>query len=229
MTGSFPAGGRLHCAARDRTGQEKPRASKPSAAFCTSRPGGSSTATTSRTSSRAEWFVAGWRWCRNCAELLPNFSVHEGRCLPKPRSPPWRAIAFETVYDLFPRLAERRGAACRLATPRRRAGGISRWTAHDPKVVLLTNRPTSFAIVRAFVNAVKRSPPTPACHPAGGQPGWGWREFPHPRRPCCRRMSCGAVPTPRGPPAMRRNSPSLLHNLSPKHQPSFQREENLNL
>jgi len=92
-------------------------------------------------------------------ELFPNFSVHEtllaGSNAARGRTP----IPVETVYDLFPRLAERyKQLAGSLSGGEQQMLAIGRALVSNPKVMLLDEPSAGLAvgIVRAFVHAVKR-------------------------------------------------------------------------
>jgi branched-chain amino acid transport system ATP-binding protein len=97
--------------------------------------------------------VPQWR------ELFPNFSVEEtlvaGSNAARGRAP----IPAEAVYDLFPRLAERRRQiAGSLSGGEQQMLAIGRALVTNPKVMLLDEPSAGLAvgIVRAFVDAVKR-------------------------------------------------------------------------
>ena len=97
--------------------------------------------------------VPQWR------ELFPNFSVEEtllaGSNAARGRSP----IPAERIYDLFPRLAERRRQlAGSLSGGEQQMLAIGRALVTNPKVMLLDEPSAGLAvgIVRAFVDAVKR-------------------------------------------------------------------------
>jgi branched-chain amino acid transport system ATP-binding protein len=92
-------------------------------------------------------------------ELFPNFSVHEtllaGSHAARGRQP----IPFDVVYDLFPRLAERRSQlAGSLSGGEQQMLAIGRALVTNPKVMLLDEPSSGLAvgIVRAFVDAVRR-------------------------------------------------------------------------
>ena len=92
-------------------------------------------------------------------ELFPNFSVHETLLAGSHAARGRPAIAFETVYDLFPRLAERRKQlAGSLSGGEQQMLAIGRALVTNPKVMLLDEPSAGLAvgIVRAFVDAVKR-------------------------------------------------------------------------
>jgi branched-chain amino acid transport system ATP-binding protein len=92
-------------------------------------------------------------------ELFPNFSVHETLLAGSHAAHGRPAIAFETVYDLFPRLAERRNQlAGSLSGGEQQMLAIGRALVTNPKVMLLDEPSAGLAvgIVRAFVDAVKR-------------------------------------------------------------------------
>jgi branched-chain amino acid transport system ATP-binding protein len=97
--------------------------------------------------------VPQWR------ELFPNFSVEEtliaGGNAARGRAP----VPLETIYDLFPRLAERRRqVAGSLSGGEQQMLAIGRALVTNPKVMLLDEPSAGLAvgIVRAFVDAVKR-------------------------------------------------------------------------
>jgi branched-chain amino acid transport system ATP-binding protein len=97
--------------------------------------------------------VPQWR------ELFPSFSVEEtllaGSNAARGRPP----LPCETVYDLFPKLAERRRQlAGSLSGGEQQMLAIGRALVTNPKVILLDEPSAGLAvgIVRAFVEAVKR-------------------------------------------------------------------------
>ncbi len=97
--------------------------------------------------------VPQWR------ELFPNFSVEEtllaGSNAARGRPP----IPAEDVYELFPRLADRRRQlAGSLSGGEQQMLAIGRALVTNPKVMLLDEPSAGLAvgIVRAFVDAVKR-------------------------------------------------------------------------
>ena len=92
-------------------------------------------------------------------ELFPNFSVEEtllaGSHAARGRPP----IAADMVYELFPRLAERRRQfAGSLSGGEQQMLAIGRALVTNPKVMLLDEPSAGLAIgiVRAFVEAVRR-------------------------------------------------------------------------
>jgi branched-chain amino acid transport system ATP-binding protein len=92
-------------------------------------------------------------------ELFPNFSVHETLLAGSHAAHGRPAIPFDTVYDLFPRLAERRHQlAGSLSGGEQQMLAIGRALVTNPKVMLLDEPSSGLAvgIVRAFVEAVKR-------------------------------------------------------------------------
>jgi branched-chain amino acid transport system ATP-binding protein len=92
-------------------------------------------------------------------ELFPNFSVHETLLAGSHAARGRAAIPFDTVYDLFPRLAERRDQlAGSLSGGEQQMLAIGRALVTNPKVMLLDEPSAGLAvgIVRAFVEAVKR-------------------------------------------------------------------------
>jgi branched-chain amino acid transport system ATP-binding protein len=91
-------------------------------------------------------------------ELFPNFSVHETLLAGSHAAHRRPAIPFDTVYDLFPRLAERRHQlAGSLSGGEQQMLAIGRALVTNPKVMLLDEPSSGLAvgIVRAFVEAVK--------------------------------------------------------------------------
>jgi branched-chain amino acid transport system ATP-binding protein len=92
-------------------------------------------------------------------ELFPNFSVHETLLAGSHAARGRPAIPFDAVYDLFPRLAERRSQlAGSLSGGEQQMLAIGRALVTNPKVMLLDEPSAGLAggIVRAFVDAVKR-------------------------------------------------------------------------
>ena len=212
---------RLHCAVgTERGGKNRQRRSHHRPAAEVGRTGDLRRRRHHASRGRAEWFVAAWRWFRSCASFSPIFRFTK-RCLPaatlRAAGP---AIPFDAVYDLFPRLAERRKPACRLALRGRAADACDRTrTGHQPK---------GDAARRAIGRTCR-------WHRAGfrrcGQA--------HPRHRVAILLveqnldiaatladSCivlaaggwsGAVP-PARPPAMRKFAKLILRDLSPKHR-----------
>src|SRR5262249_30302114 len=92
-------------------------------------------------------------------ELFPNFSVHETLLAGSHAARGRRPIPFDVVYDLFPRLAERRSQlAGSLSGGEQQMLAIGRALVTNPKVMLLDEPSSGLAvgIVRAFVDAVRR-------------------------------------------------------------------------
>ncbi|HEY7244245.1 MAG TPA: ABC transporter ATP-binding protein [Xanthobacteraceae bacterium] len=92
-------------------------------------------------------------------ELFPNFSVHETLLAGSHAARGRPAIPFETIYDLFPRLAERRDQlAGSLSGGEQQMLAIGRALVSNPKAMLLDEPSAGLAvgIVRAFVNALRR-------------------------------------------------------------------------
>ncbi|MGA9208804.1 MAG: ABC transporter ATP-binding protein [Terriglobales bacterium] len=97
--------------------------------------------------------VPQWR------ELFPNFSVEETLLAGAHAGRDRGAIPAKVVYDLFPRLEERRKqVAGSLSGGEQQMLAIGRALVTNPKVMLLDEPSAGLAvgIVRAFVNAVKR-------------------------------------------------------------------------
>ena len=92
-------------------------------------------------------------------ELFPNFSVHETLVAGSHAACRRAAIPFDTIYDLFPRLAERRDQlAGSLSGGEQQMLAIGRALVSNPKGMLLDEASAGLAvgIVRAFVNALRR-------------------------------------------------------------------------
>ena len=92
-------------------------------------------------------------------ELFPNFSVEETLLAGSHAARGRPAIPADMVYDLFPRLAERRRQfAGSLSGGEQQMLAIGRALVTNPKVMLLDEPSSGLAIgiVRAFVDAVKR-------------------------------------------------------------------------
>ena len=92
-------------------------------------------------------------------ELFPNFSVHETLVAGSHAAYRRAAIPFDTIYDLFPRLAERRDQlAGSLSGGEQQMLAIGRALVSNPKVMLLDEPSAGLAvgIVRAFVIALRR-------------------------------------------------------------------------
>ncbi len=92
-------------------------------------------------------------------ELFPNFSVHETLLAGSHAASGRPAIPFDAIYDLFPRLAERRDqVAGSLSGGEQQMLAIGRALVSNPKVILLDEPSAGLAvgIVRAFVNALRR-------------------------------------------------------------------------
>jgi branched-chain amino acid transport system ATP-binding protein len=92
-------------------------------------------------------------------ELFPNFSVHEtllaGTHAARGRKP----TPIDVIYDLFPRLAERRSQfAGSLSGGEQQMLAIGRALVTNPKVMLLDEPSAGLAvgIVRAFIDALTR-------------------------------------------------------------------------
>jgi branched-chain amino acid transport system ATP-binding protein len=97
--------------------------------------------------------VPQWR------ELFPNFSVEETLLAGSNAARGRPAISSESIYDLFPRLAERRRQlAGSLSGGEQQMLAIGRALVTNPKVMLLDEPSAGLAvgIVRSFVDAVKR-------------------------------------------------------------------------
>jgi branched-chain amino acid transport system ATP-binding protein len=92
-------------------------------------------------------------------ELFPSFSVHETLIAGSHAAAGRPAVPFDVVYDLFPRLAERRSqAAGSLSGGEQQMLAIGRALVTNPKVMLLDEPSAGLAvgIVRAFIDALKR-------------------------------------------------------------------------
>src|SRR5262249_47678168 len=92
-------------------------------------------------------------------ELFPNFSVEETLLAGSHAARGRPAVPFDMVYDLFPRLAERRNQlAGSLSGGEQQMLAIGRALVTNPKVMLLDEPSAGLAIgiVRAFVETVKR-------------------------------------------------------------------------
>jgi len=92
-------------------------------------------------------------------ELFPNFSVEETLLAGSHAARGRPALPFDRVYDLFPRLAERRRQfAGSLSGGEQQMLAIGRALVTNPKAMLLDEPSSGLAIgiVRAFVDAVKR-------------------------------------------------------------------------
>ena len=97
--------------------------------------------------------VPQWR------ELFPNFSVEETLLAGGNAARGRPAVSAEVVYELFPRLVERRKQlAGSLSGGEQQMLAIGRALMTNPKVMLLDEPSAGLAvgIVRAFVDAVKR-------------------------------------------------------------------------
>jgi branched-chain amino acid transport system ATP-binding protein len=97
--------------------------------------------------------VPQWR------ELFPSFSVEETLLAGSNAARGRPALPSEAVYDLFPKLAERRRQlAGSLSGGEQQMLAIGRALVTNPKVMLLDEPSAGLAaaIVRAFVDAVKR-------------------------------------------------------------------------
>jgi len=91
-------------------------------------------------------------------DLFPSFSVHETLLAGSNAARGRAAIPFEAVYELFPRLGERRNQlAGSLSGGEQQMLAIGRALVTNPKVMLLDEPSSGLAvgIVRAFVNAVR--------------------------------------------------------------------------
>jgi branched-chain amino acid transport system ATP-binding protein len=92
-------------------------------------------------------------------ELFPGFSVEETLLAGSNAARGRPATPLDTVYDLFPRLAERRRQlAGSLSGGEQQMLAIGRALVSNPKVMLLDEPSAGLAIgiVRAFVDAVRR-------------------------------------------------------------------------
>jgi len=92
-------------------------------------------------------------------ELFPNFSIHETLLAGSHAARGRSAIPFDAIYDLFPRLAERRDqVAGSLSGGEQQMLAIGRALVSNPKVMLLDEPSAGLAvgIVRAFVDALRR-------------------------------------------------------------------------
>ena len=92
-------------------------------------------------------------------ELFPNFSVEETLLAGSHAARGRPALPFDMVYELFPRLAERRSQlAGSLSGGEQQMLAIGRALVTNPKAMLLDEPSAGLAIgiVRAFVDAVKR-------------------------------------------------------------------------
>ena len=97
--------------------------------------------------------VPQWR------ELFPNFSVEETLLAGANAARGRPALPAETIYDLFPRLAERRRQlAGSLSGGEQQMLAISRALITNPKVMLLDEPSAGLAvgIVRSFIEVVQR-------------------------------------------------------------------------
>jgi branched-chain amino acid transport system ATP-binding protein len=97
--------------------------------------------------------VPQWR------ELFPNFSVEETLLAGAHAADKREAVPAQVVYDLFPRLGERRKQlAGSLSGGEQQMLAIGRALVSNPKVMLLDEPSAGLAvgIVRAFIEAVKR-------------------------------------------------------------------------
>jgi branched-chain amino acid transport system ATP-binding protein len=97
--------------------------------------------------------VPQWR------ELFPNFSVEETLLAGANAARGRPALPEETIYDLFPRLAERRRQlAGSLSGGEQQMLAISRALITNPKVMLLDEPSAGLAvgIVRSFIEVVQR-------------------------------------------------------------------------
>jgi branched-chain amino acid transport system ATP-binding protein len=97
--------------------------------------------------------VPQWR------ELFPNFSVEETLLAGTNAARGRPALPEDTIYDLFPRLAERRRQlAGSLSGGEQQMLAISRALITNPKVMLLDEPSAGLAvgIVRSFIDVVKR-------------------------------------------------------------------------
>ena len=92
-------------------------------------------------------------------ELFPNFSIHETLLAGSHAARGRSAIPFDAIYDLFPRLAERRDqVAGSLSGGEQQMLAIGRALVSNPKVMLLDEPSAGLAvgIVRAFMDALRR-------------------------------------------------------------------------
>jgi len=92
-------------------------------------------------------------------ELFPSFSIHETLLAGSHAARGRSAIPFDAIYDLFPRLAERRDqVAGSLSGGEQQMLAIGRALVSNPKVMLLDEPSAGLAvgIVRAFVDALRR-------------------------------------------------------------------------
>jgi branched-chain amino acid transport system ATP-binding protein len=92
-------------------------------------------------------------------ELFPNFSVHETLLAGTHAARRRKATPIDVIYDLFPRLAERRNQlAGSLSGGEQQMLAIGRALVTNPKVMLLDEPSAGLAvgIVRAFIDALTR-------------------------------------------------------------------------